>query len=243
MFIISHYIKNMYLSLFKKMYRKFLSLLLSFLLVLQGFVWYSPAAAQEKTSHTLAVLDLIANGVSESETRSLSSSLRGQVTREIMSERYRNLSKVDYTVVDRSQMDKIFDEFKIQSTGCTDISCAIEFGKILSVEKIIIGEVGLVGGTYTFNASIVDVETAKVTAAAEYKYTGAIDNLLNRGIPHIVDTLLYRKTVSKKKWYYVIGGAILIAGVTAGILSRDGGGGGEKTGTLIIDVPDKPDEP
>ena len=140
-------------------------------------------------------------------------------------------------------MDKIFDEFKIQSTGCTDISCAIEFGKILSVEKIIIGEVGLVGQTYTLNASIVDVETAKVTAAAEYKHTGAIDNLLNRGIPRVVDTLLYAKTGSHKKWYYIIGGVILIAGVTAWILSRDGVVGGEKTGTLIIDVPDKPDEP
>ena len=223
------------------MFRPFLSLLLSFLLVLQGFVWYSPASAQEKTSHTLAVLDLIANGVSEFEARSLSSSLRGQVTREIMSERYRNLSKIDYTVVDRSQMDKIFDEFKIQSTGCTDISCAIEFGKILSVEKIIIGEVGLVGGTYTLNASIVDVETAKVTAAAEYKYAGAIDNLLNRGMPRIVDTLLYGKIGSKKKWYYIIGGIILSAGVAAWILSRDNGGDGETTGSITYSIPVPPD--
>ena len=219
------------------MFRKFLSCILSFLLVMQGFVWYSPAAAQEKTSHTLAVLDLIANGVSESESRSLSSSLRGQVTREIMSERYRNLSKVDYTVVDRSQMDKIFDEFKIQSTGCTDISCPIEFGKILSVEKIIIGEVGLVGGTYTLNASIVDVETAKVTAVAEYTYTGAIDNLLNRGMPQIVDTLLYGKTGSKKKWYYIMGGVILSAGVLSWYLSRDN----EKTGSITYSIPVPPD--
>ena len=223
------------------MFRPFLSLLLSFLLVLQGFVWYSPASAQEKTSHTLAVLDLIANGVSEFEARSLSSSLRGQVTREIMSERYRNLSKIDYTVVDRSQMDRIFDEFKIQSTGCTDISCAIEFGKILSVEKIIIGEVGLVGGTYTLNASIVDVETAKVTAAAEYKYAGAIDNILNRGMPRIVDTLLYGKTGSKKKWYYIVGGAILSAGVVAWIMSSNNGGDGESTGSITYSIPVPPD--
>jgi len=157
-----------------------------------------------------------------------------------MSERYKNLSKVDYTVVDRSQMDKIFDEFKIQSTGCTDISCAIEFGKILSVEKIIIGEVGLVGGTYTLNASIVDVETAKVTAAAQYKHAGAIDNILNRGMPRIVDTLLYGKTVSKKKWY-IIGGAIIIAGAAAGILSSDKGGDGEKTGSITYSIPVPPD--
>ena len=52
-----------------------------------------------------------------------------------------------YTIIERSQMDKIFDEFKVQSTGCTDIACALEFGKILNVETIIIGEVGLVCGT------------------------------------------------------------------------------------------------
>ena len=213
------------------MFRIILSFVLSFLLFIQGFTYFSPAVAQEKTSHTLAVLDLIANGVSESEARSLSGSLRGLVTREVMSEQYKTLSKADYIVVDRSQMDKIFDEFGLQSSGCTDISCAIEFGKLLSVEKIIIGEVGLVGGTYTLNASIVDVETAKVSAAAEYTYTGAIDNLLNRGMPRIVDTLLYGETGSKK-WYYIIGGVIICA-VVVWYLSRDN----EKTGSITYSIP------
>lgn len=225
-----------------KRLRTFISLLLSLLLILQGIVWYSPAAAQEKTSHTLAVLDFIANNVSESEARALSSSLRGQVTREVISDQYRKLSRVDYTVVDRSQMDKIFDEFDIQNIGCTDISCAIEFGKILSVQKIIIGEVGLVGGTFTFNASIVDVETAKVTATAEYTYTGAIDNLLNRGIPRIVDILLYGKSGSKKKWYYITAGVILSSGVLAWLLTKDDDSGGdENTGSIIYSIPVPPD--
>jgi len=39
-----------------------------------------------------------------------------------------------YTVVERSQMDKIFEQFEIQNTGCVDISCAVGFGKMHSVE-------------------------------------------------------------------------------------------------------------
>ncbi len=45
-------------------------------------------------------------------------------------------------------MDKILDQFKIQDVLCSDDSCAVEFGRLLSVQRIIIGSVGLVGETY-----------------------------------------------------------------------------------------------
>jgi len=116
-----------------------------------GFIPPNLSHAQETQECTIAVLDLNANGISQPEAKSLSNSLQVLITRTVTSKNFIENSEIRYTVVERSQMDKIFEQFEIQNTGCTDISCAVEFGKMLSVERIIIGSVGLVGQTYTFN--------------------------------------------------------------------------------------------
>ena len=99
------------------MFRTILSFVLSFLLFIQGFTYFSPAVAQKKASSTLAVLDFIANGIPESEARMLSTTFRSQISQEILSDRFKDRSDVHYTVVERSQMDKIFDELRYRSRG------------------------------------------------------------------------------------------------------------------------------
>ena len=196
--------------------------------------------AQEKKEYTIAVLDFDADGISQAEARSLSNSLRVQITRAVISEELRKKVGINYTVVERSQMDKIFEQFDIQNTGCTDLSCAIEFGKMLSVDRIIIGSVGLVGETYTINTRIVDVESSRTLQVADYVFKGARDNLLNEGIPSIVNELMYGKKQKKsRRIYYIVGGAVLAGGVMAAVLSSSSGGGGEKnTGTITFTIPD-----
>ena len=107
----------------------------------------------------LAVLELLAIGVSETESKAFSEMLRSGIS-QVMSEN-RNL-KIKYKLIERSQMDRIFDQFEMQATGCTDISCAVDFGKMLSVGKIIIGSVSLVGQTYIVITRIVDVESSTI---------------------------------------------------------------------------------
>ncbi|MFC1528934.1 CsgG/HfaB family protein [Candidatus Latescibacterota bacterium] len=222
------------------MSQKLLPVILCVLLSLIGFVQPPLSFAQEKNEFTIAVLDLTANGISQTEARSLSSSLNVQVTRTATSQDYIKKSGISYTVVERTQMDKIFEEFDIQNTGCTDISCAVEFGKMLSVERIIIGSVGLVGETYTINISIVDVESSRTLTVADYKFKGQVDNLLNEGIPDVVSQLLGVKKKSRRT-LYIVGGAVLLGGVAAAVLSGGGGGdggGGTTTGDIIFTIPD-----
>ena len=222
------------------MIREILSIALSVLLVMTGFFQPRLSYAQEKNEYTIAVLDLNANGISQTEAKSLSNSLQVQVTRTVTSEEFRQKSDISYTVVERSQMDKIFEQFDIQNTGCTDISCAIKFGKMLSVERIIIGSVGLVGQTYTFNTSIVDVESSKTLKVADYRFKGEVDNLLNEGIPDIVSQLLGVKKKSRRT-LCIVGGVVLLGGVAAAVLSGgggDGSGSGAGTGDIIFTIPD-----
>ena len=145
------------------MLRSAISFTLSFLLAFIDFIPPYLSHAQEIEEYNIAVLDLTAKGISEVETEYLSEYMRGQVTRLVTSKEYINTANINYTVVERSQMDKIFEQFEIQNLGCTDVSCAIELGKMLNVEKIIIGSVGLVGKTYSISIRIVDLELAKTT--------------------------------------------------------------------------------
>lgn len=205
------------------MFHRTLSIILSFLMVMIGFIPYNSSYAQVKDEYTIAVLDLEAIGVSLTEAEFLSESLRGEVTRTSVSEKFKNLTGFNYKVIEQSQMDKIFDQFDIQNTGCTDVSCAIEFGKMLSVQRIIIGSVGLVGKTYSITIRMVDVETAETVGFADYKYTGEIDELLKTGVSDVVNEIMYgeKQKKSNKKIYYIIGGIVLFGGIIAATMSGD----------------------
>jgi hypothetical protein len=192
-----------------------LSIILSWCIAFTGFV--PPAHAQAKRTYTLAVLDLAANGISDSEARSLSDFLRGSITEEVASKRYRTFPNAVYArTIERSQMAKVFDQFNIQNTGCVSDSCAVEFGKMLGVDRIVIGSVGLVGETYTIQSRIVDVGSMEIVASSTFTFRGERDALIKEGVPTIVSELLYgtRPAPSKKK-YYIIAGIIIICGAVA----------------------------
>jgi hypothetical protein len=217
---------------------KILSVFLSFLMITAGFIPIHSAGAQEKREYNIAVLDLEANGISPAEAKSLSNTLRAQIMKVIISREFSKKTTIRYTVVERAQMDKIFDQFNIQNTECTDASCAVELGKILNVERIIIGSVGLVGSTYNLFVSIVDIETAKVFKAADYQFKGASDNLLKRGIPDVVDQLMLDKRRKSHKMLYLVGGTIVTAGVIGLVLSSSSKDQGTQTGTITFTISD-----
>ncbi|MEW6555853.1 MAG: hypothetical protein AB1349_00685 [Elusimicrobiota bacterium] len=67
-----------------------------------------------------------------------------------------------YNVVEKTHMDIILAEVGFQQTGCTETDCAVQLGRILNVEQMIVGSVSKLGETYFININIVDVETAKI---------------------------------------------------------------------------------
>ena len=149
--------------------------LISFIIILLCFT--AVHAQESKKEYGLAVLDLQANSVSESEALALSEMLRSSITQTI-NEKSEKLQAL-YNLIERSQMDKIFEQFDIQNTGCTDMECAIEFGKMLNADRIIIGSVSLVGSTYMVIARIVDVESSKALVSVDRRVRGVIDNVID----------------------------------------------------------------
>jgi len=134
----------------------------------------------------LAVLDLDPIGVSATDAKALSEKLRSSIVQISLSQHDVNDT---FRIMERSQMDKIFSQFEIQNTGCTDVSCAVEFGKMLDARRIIIGSISLVGETYMIICRIVDIESSQILLSVDRDYQGQIDGVI-KILPEIGAALL-----------------------------------------------------
>lgn len=87
-------------------------------------------------------------------------------------------------------MDKILEEQSFQQSGsCDGGECAVEMGRILGIDQMIVGSVGLVGSTYTFNLRLVDVATGEAVRSSALTRRGTIDDVLTELIPKAVAEL------------------------------------------------------
>ena len=133
------------------------------------FLLFSNIFAEEKTQDmfTVAVLEFEGRGLSPNEAGPLTDRFRGELVKTNM-----------FTVLEREQMQAIFNEIGFQMTGCTSTECAVEAGKILNVRKIVVGKIGKVGNTYTVDISTIDIQTSRIEASANRDHVGIIDGLL-----------------------------------------------------------------
>ena len=139
----------------------------------------SPALsfAQAEKPLGLAVMHLKGMGISEVEAETLTETLHSSVSQILLNPAIQLKEK--YSLLERSQMDKILDQFNVQNFACADDSCAVEFGKMLAVQRIIVGSIGVVGETFMISGRMVDVESSRVIRAVSRKYQGKIDGVLD----------------------------------------------------------------
>jgi len=83
-----------------------------------------------------------------------------------------------YTVIDRSQRDTILNELKFSLSGCSDESCQLEAGKMLSAELIVVGDLAMVGTRYILNGRILVTETGATAKTARGIYEN-LDELVD----------------------------------------------------------------
>ncbi|MBN2411958.1 hypothetical protein JXQ31_09725 [candidate division KSB1 bacterium] len=120
--------------------------------------------AQNKTR--IAVLSFEAKNVNQETAEAVA---------DILSTELFNTNRFD--VIERQAINKILEEQKLQMTGITDMSQAAEIGKMLNVEKILIGSVSRLGQTYIINTRLVGVETGALELAENTKSQGGEDGL------------------------------------------------------------------
>jgi len=124
----------------------------AFLLSLLSFCLTSGLFAQEAAR--IAVLDFKTNGTPQF----IGNAVADIITTELKRDK-------DIVILERIQIQRIMKEQSYQATGCTDTSCAVEFGQLLSVKKIVIGSVSLIGDSYTITGKIVEIKSGAIEFA------------------------------------------------------------------------------
>lgn len=77
-----------------------------------------------------------------------------------------------FEIIERSVLDKVMTELKLQSSGMIDASSAQQLGKVLGVEAIVTGTlVETSGGQIEVNARLIKTETAQAIGASQVTLT------------------------------------------------------------------------
>ena len=127
---------------------------MKFFLIMAFFlVLYFPLQAQELR---VAVVDFKADGIDEASARRISELIRNEM---IKSGRYR--------IIERTQIDKILTEQGFQLSGCTDSGCAVEIGKLLSANKMLVGTIMKIGNKIVITGRMVDVQSGSADFSAD----------------------------------------------------------------------------
>ncbi len=108
----------------------------------------------KKTKMPVAVLDLAAKGVPTTVANAVSDIIRSEFT---------NFG--NFNLIERAQMKEILREQAVQMTGCTDSSCAVQFGRLLAAHRIVVGEINHIGGKFILTARYVNVENGESLAS------------------------------------------------------------------------------
>ncbi len=130
--------------------RKYLAVCLLFIIAFS-------ISSQEKP--VITVLDFSINNVSKSDMKSIISLFSSALFR-----------TGKYTVIDVSQRDQILKELQFSLSGCSDESCQLEIGKMLSAEQIIVGDIGNVGNRFILTSKILETETGKTLKTSDGIY-------------------------------------------------------------------------
>jgi len=94
-----------------------------------------------------------------------------------------------YTVLERDNLEKIMEEWKLNLSGCTADECLVEIGQLAQVQQIVGGSISKVGRTYSISARMISVETGEVLEDATFDYPGEIDGLLTIGMERIAQEI------------------------------------------------------
>jgi len=122
----------------------------------------------QKRKVNIALLELEGKNVQPTEA-----SIISDILRESMFKTSR------FQVLERNEMNQILKEQGFQQTGCTETSCAVEIGKMLNVEYMMVGSVSRLGGTFIVNVRMVELHSGSVKVAESVDYKGEIEGLAN----------------------------------------------------------------
>jgi TolB-like protein len=105
----------------------------------------------------IAIWDFEGIGISIHEARVLTQRLASEI-----------ISLNVYQLFERSKVNQLLREQEFHHSGCVDATCAVEIGKLVGVQHIVVGTISKIGNTYSVDSRMIDVESGKSLISAEY---------------------------------------------------------------------------
>lgn len=137
-----------------------------------------------QTKISIAVNDLEARGMSKDDAGIISDRLREEL-----------LNTGTFRVMERTVMDQILKEQAFQSSGaCSGSECQVQMGRLLGVDRLLIGSIGKLGSLYTLNVRMLNVETGEVEQSISQDHQGAIEDLVRGPIRAVAAKLAWAVT-------------------------------------------------
>ena len=135
----------------------------------------------------IAIIDFEAIGVPESDAKALTQRLTSEM-----------IEIGEYQIVERSEMKRLMEEQKFQYSGCADIKCAVDIGKMIGAKYMVVGGVSKVGRTYSIDSRMISVESGESYISASFNHQGEIDYLLVEGMKSIAYNLCDLEYIPKE---------------------------------------------
>ncbi|MEI4233940.1 FlgO family outer membrane protein [Roseovarius sp. D22-M7] len=88
----------------------------------------------------------------------------------------------ELSIIERSQLDRIFSELELSLSGVVDANTTKELGRVHGVETLLVGTLTNLGDDLRVNARLIDTETAQVYSAAAINIprTSTFEELMQR---------------------------------------------------------------
>lgn len=120
------------------------------------------------TPQSIAVAELEPKGLGADEASIITDRLRGEL-----------LATGQFRVMERGLMDELLQEQGLQQSGaCNSSECQVQVGRLLGVERLLVGQAGRLGALYTISVRLLDVETGEIIRSENVDHSGAIEGLL-----------------------------------------------------------------
>jgi TolB-like protein len=146
-----------------------------------------PIEKANTSAPTIAVMDFGGLNVTKEDAASLTDRFRFEL-----------MKTKKFDVMERNEMNLILQEQEFQKTDCVDQSCAVEAGKLIAVKKMIAGTVSKVGGIYSVNAKLLDVQTGRVDQNVNEDCDCPVEKVLTETMQRIAHKLSGLEVTDKK---------------------------------------------
>jgi hypothetical protein len=131
----------------------------------------------------IAVMPLTAQGVDDASALVVTDALSDQLLRD---------GKV--RVMERSQMEKILREQGFNASAvCDGSDCALVMGKLLAIDRMVVGSLGKLGESFTLSVRVVDVASGEVLGSARRMRKGQIDDVIADLLPLVTKDLAFQR--------------------------------------------------